>query len=70
MNAIKTLALILIVGGALAMIYGGFSYTKDTEAAKIGPLEITLHDTKTVNIPMWVGVATLAAGATLLVARS
>ena len=69
MNGTKTLALILIVGGVLALIYGGFSYTQDSQAAKIGPLELTVRDTKTVNIPIWAGVATIVAGASLMLAR-
>jgi TRAP-type C4-dicarboxylate transport system permease small subunit len=63
------LAMLLIVGGLLALIYGGFSYTKNTQEAKIGPLELTVRDTKTVNIPVWAGIATLAIGASLLLVR-
>ena len=69
MDATKTLAMLLIVGGILALVYGGFSYTKDTQAAKIGPVELTVKDTKTVNIPIWAGVATLVVGASLMLAR-
>lgn len=69
MNATKTLALFLIVGGVLALLYGGFSYTQDSQAAKIGPLELTVRDTKTVNIPIWAGIATIAAGASLMLVR-
>ncbi len=69
MNGTKTLALFLIVGGVLALLYGGFSYTKDSQAAKIGPLELTVRDTKTVNIPIWAGIATIAAGASLMLVR-
>ena len=69
MNGTKTLALFLIVGGVLALLYGGFSYTQDSQAAKIGPLELTVRDTKTVNIPIWAGIATIAAGASLMLVR-
>lgn len=69
MNATRMLAMLLIVGGLLALIYGGFSYTKNTQEAKIGPLELTVRDTKTVNIPVWAGIATLAIGASLLLVR-
>jgi hypothetical protein len=41
----------LIVIGILALVYGGFSYTKDTHDAKIGPLELSLKDKERVNIP-------------------
>ncbi len=69
MNGTRTLALFLIVGGVLALLYGGFSYTQDSQAAKIGPLELTVRDTKTVNIPIWAGIATIAAGASLMLVR-
>lgn len=69
MDALKTLAIVLVVGGVLALAYGGFSYTKDTQAAKIGPLELTVSDTRTVNIPVWAGIATIVIGAAIMVAR-
>ena len=40
MNSIKLAALLLIGAGVLALVYGSFSYTKDTSAVKIGPLEL------------------------------
>lgn len=69
MNVTRMLAILLIVGGSLALIYGGFSYTKESQQAKLGPLELTVRDTKTVNIPIWAGVATIAVGASLMLAR-
>ncbi|OGV77379.1 MAG: hypothetical protein A3I83_06520 [Methylotenera sp. RIFCSPLOWO2_02_FULL_45_14] len=69
MNATKMLAIILIVAGGLALTYGGFTYTKDTHQAKIGPIELSIKDKETVNIPVWAGVAAMVAGAFLLLAR-
>jgi len=69
MNATKMLAIILIVAGGLALMYGGFTYTKDTHEAKIGPIELSIKDKETVNIPVWAGVAAMVAGAFLLLAR-
>jgi len=67
MNATKLIALVLIVGGALALIYGGFSYTQDTTAVKLGPLELTVKEKKTVNVPLWAGVGAIVVGGLLLV---
>lgn len=67
MNSAKVLAFVLIAGGVLALIYGGFSYTKDTTAVKLGPLELTVQEKKTVNVPVWAGVGAIAVGAVLLV---
>ncbi|PKO31692.1 MAG: hypothetical protein CVU36_04440 [Betaproteobacteria bacterium HGW-Betaproteobacteria-9] len=67
MNATKLIALVLIAGGALALIYGGFSYTQDTTAVKLGPLELTVKEKKTVNVPLWAGIGAIAVGGLLLV---
>jgi TRAP-type C4-dicarboxylate transport system permease small subunit len=69
MNAVKMLAIALIVLGSLGLIYGGFTYTKDTTQAKIGPLELTVKDKETVNIPIWAGVVAIAVGGVLLFVR-
>ena len=69
MNAVKMLAIVLIVAGILGLAYGSFTYTKDTHQAKIGPIELSIKDKETVNIPVWAGVAAIVAGAFLLLAR-
>ncbi|OYW38317.1 MAG: hypothetical protein B7Z35_07655 [Hydrogenophilales bacterium 12-61-10] len=69
MNAIKLLGAALIVAGVLGLIYGGFTYTKDTHEAKLGPIEFTIKDKETVNVPIWAGVGALAAGVFLLFIR-
>jgi len=51
-------------------MYGGFSYTKDTQQAKIGPIELSVKETQTVNIPVWAGVGAMVAGVILLFVRS
>ena len=67
MNPIKLVGIILIVAGALGLAYGGFSYTKDTTAVKLGPIELSVKEKETVNIPLWAGVAAIVAGGLLLV---
>jgi len=69
MNAIKMLAIVLIVAGGLALAYGGFTYTKETHQAKLGPIELSVKDTETVNIPIWAGVGAIVAGVVLLFVR-
>jgi TRAP-type C4-dicarboxylate transport system permease small subunit len=70
MNAIKVVALALIVAGVLGLVYGGFSYTKETHEAKLGPLQVSVKDTQTVNVPVWAGVAAIAIGGVLLLLGS
>jgi uncharacterized membrane protein YdcZ (DUF606 family) len=67
MNTLRIIAIALIVAGALGLLYGGFSYTRDTSAVKVGPVELLVKDRETVNIPMWAGVAAIVAGGLLLV---
>ena len=66
MNPIKLVALVLIVAGAIALAYGGFSYTKDTTVVKVGPLELSVKEKKSVDVPMWAGIAAVVAGGALL----
>jgi hypothetical protein len=65
-NPIKMAALVLIVAGVLGLVYGSFSYTKETHEAKVGPIELTMKDKETVNIPVWAGVGAIAIGGALL----
>lgn len=67
MNAVKIAAIILIAAGILGLAYGGFTYTKGTHEAKLGPLELSVKDKETVNVPVWVGVGAIVAGGVLLV---
>ena len=67
MNAAKIAAIVLILVGVLGLAYGSFSFTKETHEAKIGPLELSVKDKQTVNIPVWAGVAAIVAGGALLV---
>ena len=57
----------LLVAGVLGLVYGGFSYTKDTTAVKLGPIELTVKEKQSVNIPLWAGIASIAVGGLLLV---
>jgi len=66
MNAIKIAAIALIVAGALGLAYGGFSYTKETHEAKLGPIELSVTDKETVNVPVWLGVAAVVTGGVVL----
>ncbi len=66
MNPVKIAALILLVAGLVALVYGGFSYTKDTTVVKMGPLEITAKEKQNVNVPVWAGVGAIVIGGLLL----
>jgi TRAP-type C4-dicarboxylate transport system permease small subunit len=66
MSAVKIAAIVLIAAGILGLVYGGFSYTKETHEAKIGSLELSVKDKETVNVPVWAGVGAIVVGGLLL----
>ncbi len=67
MNALRVFAVALIVGGVLALAYGGLSYTHEETAAKIGSLELNVKEKKSINIPAWLGIAGIVGGVLVLV---
>jgi len=66
MNGTRIIAIALIIAGALGLLYGGFSYTKDSKAIKIGSVELSVKEKQTVNIPIWAGVGCIVVGGLLL----
>jgi LPXTG-motif cell wall-anchored protein len=66
MSAVKIVAIVLVVAGILGLVYGTFSYTKETHDLKLGPLELSVKEKNTVNVPIWAGVGAIVAGGGLL----
>ena len=66
MNASKIAAIVLIVAGVLGLAYGSFSFTKETHDIKLGPIEMSVKEKQTVNVPVWAGIGAIAIGAALL----
>ena len=67
MAPLKIFGIVLIVAGALALAYGGFSFTKETHKAEIGPLKLSVKEKESVNVPQWAGLGAIALGVVLLV---
>ena len=67
MSAVRMIAIVLIVAGALGLAYGSFTYTKESHDLKLGSLELSVKDKETVNIPVWAGVGAIVIGGVLLV---
>ena len=67
MNAAKLVAVLLIVAGVAGLIYQQFSFTKETAHAKIGPVELSLKEKETVNVPLWASLGAIGVGVVLLV---
>jgi len=68
MSSTKIIAIVLIIAGVLGLAYGQFSYTKETHDAKVGPIELSVKDKETVNVPVWARVGAIVIGAGLLLA--
>jgi hypothetical protein len=66
MNAVKIAAIVLIAAGVVGLVYGSFTYTKDTHEAKLGPIELSVTERETVNVPVWAGVGAIVIGGALL----
>ena len=66
MNALKIIAIILIVAGIAGLAYGKFSYTRASHDVRLGPIEFSVKEKRTVNVPLWAGIASIVAGAALL----
>jgi uncharacterized membrane protein YidH (DUF202 family) len=69
MNVMRVLAVILILGGILGLAYGGFSYTRQTHQADIGPIELAIKEKSRVNIPIWAGVGAIMVGGGIFLAK-
>ena len=69
MNMIKIIAIVLIVGGVMGLVYGNFTYTRQTDELKIGKVEISVDEKETVNVPVWAGVSAIAIGGILLLIK-
>jgi multidrug transporter EmrE-like cation transporter len=67
MTPVKIVGIVLILLGAAALAWGGFSYTKETHQAKIGPMQLSVSEKESVNVPKWLGIGVIALGVVLLV---
>jgi hypothetical protein len=63
----KIIGILLIAAGTLGLIYGGFSYTKDTHSAKLGPIVLQVKEKETVLVPVIASAGAIALGVLLLV---
>ena len=66
MSGNRILAIVLIVLGLLGVMYGKFSYTKETHEAKIDSLELSMKGEETVTGPVWASVGAIMIGGILL----
>ena len=68
MGIAKIIGILLIAAGTLGLIYGGFTYTKETHSAKLGPIVLQVQEKETVYVPIILSAAAIGLGVLLLVA--
>lgn len=66
MDVKRIAALVLIVVGTLGLVVGKFAFDRETHHASVGPMEMSISEQRTVNIPVWAGVGAIVVGAVLL----
>jgi hypothetical protein len=67
MSAAKIVGIVLIALGVLGLLYGGFSYTKESHTARLGPLSFTVQEKETVMVPVIASVGSILLGVFLIV---
>jgi prolipoprotein diacylglyceryltransferase len=67
MNPTQIIGALLIAAGAAGLAWGSFSFTKATHEAKLGPIELSVQERQTVNVPVWAGGLAIVGGIALLV---
>jgi uncharacterized membrane protein len=70
MKPLTLAGIVLIVLGAIGLAYGSFTYTKDTHETSIGPIELSITEKETVNVPVWLGAGAVVVGVVLVMVRS
>jgi hypothetical protein len=66
MGIAKIVGMLLLVGGALGLVYGGFSYTKDSHGTQVGPIVLKVEEKQTVFVPIFISLGAMALGAFLV----
>ena len=69
MRIVRIIAIVLIIGGTLGLVYGGLKYSKEGHSATLGPIAVTVTERGSLTIPLWASAGAIAAGTLLLLAR-
>jgi hypothetical protein len=66
MNPVRMMAIVMVLAGGLALAYGGFTYTKQTHTGQLGPIQLSVSEKQTINVPVWAGIGAIVIGGVLL----
>jgi hypothetical protein len=66
----KMIGILVLAAGILALVFGGFSYTRQTHDIKMGPMAFSVSENRQIPVPVWAGVVlAVVGGGILLVGR-
>jgi hypothetical protein len=60
--------LLLVVIGLVGVVYGGITYTRNKQVARVGPIEVTTQEQRQIPISPILGGVAIVAGVALIVA--
>jgi hypothetical protein len=66
MRAIAMVGIVLIVIGAVVLVYQGITYTTREKVLEVGPVEVRKETQKTIPLPPLLGGVALAGGIILV----
>jgi hypothetical protein len=68
MNASRFCGIVLMIAGVMILVYGGLSWTQETQRLKLGPTESSMNERDKSNIPVWAGFGAFLLGGAFLLA--
>ena len=66
----RVLGVVLVVAGLIALVAGGFSFTRKREVMRVGPVSASVRETESYPMARWVGSGLLLLGIGLVAAGS
>ena len=66
MTATRIIGIVLLVLGMAGFFTGGFSFTKNTTQAQLGPIKLQVQEKEAVNVPQWLSLGAMVLGGVLL----
>ena len=66
MTPIRIVGIVMLVLGLAGLVTGGFSFTKETTQAQLGPIKLQVQEKESVNVPQWLSIGAMLIGGVLL----
>ena len=66
MTATRIVGIVLLVLGIAGFFTGGFSFTKNTTQAQLGPIKLQVQEKESINVPQWLSLGAMVLGGVLL----